>query len=97
MEDTVVVNVKIGGRPYRLNASVSDEGSVRQAANEINKLVEHYEKNAKHSDSQDLLAMTALHFAAKAIKIETDSVFIKEELEPRLSNIDNILTENIKD
>lgn len=60
------INVVIAGRTYPLSVkNTQEEEGMRKAANAINNLISLYEKNYAVSDKQDVLAMSALQFAAK--------------------------------
>ncbi|MFV0247924.1 MAG: cell division protein ZapA [Tenacibaculum sp.] len=60
------VNVIIASRTYPLSVDSTDqEGAMRKAANNINKLIAKFEQNYAVADKQDVLAMCALQFASK--------------------------------
>ncbi len=66
MVDKFKINVVIGGRSYPLHVSSTlEEQGTRKAAEKINQLIVNFEKNYAVSDKQDVLAMSALQFAAK--------------------------------
>ncbi|MGB4655241.1 MAG: cell division protein ZapA [Bacteroidales bacterium] len=96
MKKNIVVNLHINNRPYRLKASSTEEESfIRRAAVEVENLIDYYSKNARHDDMQDLLAMTAIHFASKLIKTEEENLFITNELSPKLKDLEKLVDQGL--
>ena len=65
----ISININIAGRVYPLTVAMEEEEYVRKAAKQINDAVEELEQNYSVRDKQDTLAMSALQFATKAIKL----------------------------
>ena len=97
MADELPITITIAGRPYRLTIDRNEEESIRKAAKQIEGQISHYAGNYRYSDKQDLLAMVALHFATIGIHAQDEASFITNSLSNTLTDIDNILTESLKD
>lgn len=97
MADEMAITVQIGGRPYRLFIKREEEEIIRKAAKSIEEQIQYYAGTYSYNDKQDLLAMAALHFAISAINTEQDSFFVKNTLSATLEQIDDVLTETLKD
>lgn len=97
MADELPITITIAGRPYRLTINRNEEETIRKAAKHIEGQINHYAKNFKYSDKQDLLAMVVLHFATLAINNQDEATFVATSLSPTLTGIDSILTEALKD
>jgi cell division protein ZapA (FtsZ GTPase activity inhibitor) len=95
--DELPITITIAGRPYRLTIGRNEEEIVRKAAKHIEGQISHYAGNYRYSDKQDLLAMVALHFATLAIHAQNEASFVTNSLSTTLTDIDNILTETLKD
>lgn len=97
MNDELSINITIAGRPYHLTINRKEEESIRKAVKLIEAQASHYANNYKYKDKQDLLAMVALHFGTAAISAREEALFIKNSFSPALNEIENILTEALKD
>jgi cell division protein ZapA len=97
MADELGVTIHIAGRPYRLLVKREEEADIRRAAKLVNDQINHYASIYSYNDKQDLLAMVALHYATTSMNAEEESEFIKNQLHGTLAEIDNILTDNLKD
>ena len=62
------IKVTIGGRSYPLTINRSEEERIRKAVSEIDKNIKELKNNYAVVDMQDLLAMTALEYAADSVK-----------------------------
>jgi cell division protein ZapA len=70
MTEKLSINIKIDGRNYPLKVDRENEEKFRKAAKIINDIVLQYRQKYLTSDSQDVLAMTAIQFVVKAIDLE---------------------------
>ncbi|HZL10205.1 MAG: cell division protein ZapA [Flavobacteriaceae bacterium] len=70
MTEKLSINIKIDGRSYPLTVDRKDEEKYRKAAKIINDIVLQYRQKYLASDSQDVLAMTAIQFVLKTIDLE---------------------------
>jgi cell division protein ZapA len=90
------ISVHIADRPYRLTIKREEEEVIRKAANKINDKVKNYSANYAFNDKQDLLAMVALEEATLSLVNENKLSDIDNSVMNDLTEIDNILTENLK-
>lgn len=70
MTEKLSINIKIDGRNYPLKVDRENEEKYRKAAKIINDIVLQYRQKYVASDSQDVLAMTAIQFVLKSIELE---------------------------
>lgn len=97
MADELSITINIAGRPYRLIVVREEEEEIRRAAKSIETQMNIYAGKYTSNDKQDLLAMAALHFATLSGRSQEDTAFIKNELHPTLTSMDQLLTEQLKD
>lgn len=95
--DELSITVVIADRPYKLTISKNEEEGIRKAAAAIDAQIEKYASYFQYKDKQDLLAMVALQFSTSSIDFETQLKFRDQELMGRLSGIDKVLTESLKE
>jgi cell division protein ZapA len=82
VEDKLKIKISIADRVYPLTIDPSREEGLRKAAKNIEVMLKQLEKSYAVRDKQDVLAMCALQFAAKAEqKIIDTSVDLSETLE----------------
>lgn len=93
--DEMVINITIVDRPYRLTVARADEEKVRKAASLINERVKSYSRHYSFKDVQDLLSMTALQFATSAVKYESANAFNEQNLERKLNELNDLLSEQV--
>ncbi len=86
------INITIADRPYRLTIDRDEEEIVRQAAETVNQKVKAFARNYSFKDKQDLLAMIALQYTTEALQLQKQQHFVEEELDERLSALDNLLS-----
>lgn len=96
-EEKININVSIAGRPYSLTINKSDEEEVREAAKRVNQAIKDYSNSFEYKDHQDLFAMMSLQFAANSIHLEYEKSFRDKEMIKKLSEIDDLLAEQIRD
>lgn len=94
--DELTISVIIADRPYRLTIKRDEEETIRRAANKINETIKHYSKNYAFNDKQDLLAMVALENTTNALRHEDKLIQSDETISAKLSEIDLILSDNLK-
>jgi len=90
------ISVNIADRPYRLTIKREEEETIRRAASVINDKVKNYSANFAFKDKQDLLAMVALEETTNALNTNTKLSDIDNSVLNDLVDIDNVLTENLK-
>ena len=91
--DEIMINITIVDKTYRLSVARADEEKVRKAASLINERVKLYAKHYAYKSDQDLLAMTALQFAATVLKYESEASFKDQQLERKLNEINTLLSD----
>ena len=93
--DEITITVRIVGRPYKLTIKKEDEETIRKASKIIDDKINEYIKNYSYKDYQDLLAMAILQYATTSLQYEEKISFVNNDLEARLTTIDNFLQNNI--
>ena len=91
--DEITINITLLDRPYRLSVARADEEKVRKAGNLINERIKYYAKHYAYKDVQDLLSMTALQFATSVVKMDTELTYLNQNLEHKLKDLNNLLSE----
>ena len=93
--DELTISVTIADRPYRLKIKKDEEERVRKAAKKINERIKDYSENYAFNDKQDLLAMVSLEFANSSMVFEGQLTETDQEVNEKLTEIDNILSEHL--
>ena len=92
MGENLKIRVTIGDRVYPLTIKgEGEEEGIRLAVKKINELIKKFEHNYAVRDKQDVLAMSALHFASQQ---EVQSVYNDldtKKIENKLREIDKLL------
>ena len=94
MTEKLSINIKIDGRNYPLKVDRDNEEKYRKAAKIINDIVLQYRQKYVTSDSQDVLAMTAIQFVLKSIELEekVDRSPLFDELKKLDEELDDYLS-----
>lgn len=92
MED-LSIKVQVANRTYPLTIKEEQEEVMRKAAKIINDRMKIYEANYSVKDTQDLLAMCALEFAAKAIESENNKNIMDSSVGEQLEEIERFLSQ----
>lgn len=71
MNDKLTIRLIIAGKPYPLSIKREDEELIRKAAKLVNNNLANYMARFKDNElsTEDLLAMTAIHFANSYLKL----------------------------
>lgn len=93
--DEIQLNITIMEKAYRITVARADEGKVRKAVAMINEMVKSYTRHYTFRDVQDILAMTALHFATSAVKYESELSYDSQHLERKLNELNDLLDEQL--
>ena len=93
--DEIQINITIMEKAYRITVARADEEKVRKAAAMINEMVKSYARHYTFKDVQDVLAMTALHFATSAVKYESELSYDSQHLERKLNELNGLLDEQL--
>jgi cell division protein ZapA len=89
------IKVIIAGRPYNLSVKRDEEELVRKAAEHLNETIKKYSQTFEYKDHQDLFAMVALQHVANAIRLESEKSFKDQEMEQKLSELDEMLSQYV--
>ena len=93
--DEIQINITIMEKAYRITVARADEEKVRKAVSMINEMVKSYARHYTFKDVQDILAMTALHFATSAVKYESELSYDSQHLERKLNELKDLLDEQL--
>ena len=93
--DEIQINITIMEKAYRITVARADEEKVRKAVSMINEMVKSYARHYTFKDVQDILAMTALHFATSAVKYESELSYDSQQLERKLNELNGLLDEQL--
>ena len=93
--DEIQINITIMEKAYRITVARADEEKVRKAVSMINEMVKSYARHYTFKDVQDVLAMTALHFATSAVKYESELSYDSQHLERKLNELNGLLDEQL--
>lgn len=96
MNDKINIRVVVAERPYKMAVARDQEEYIRKAAKIVNSTIESYSKAFNYKDYQDLFAMVALQNTTKTVRMEAEKSFREKEMEAKLQELDNILTEHLK-
>ena len=88
MSEKLKIKLSIANRIYPLTVDPSQEEGLRIAAQKIELTVKKYEQSYSVKDKQDVLAMCALQFAAKAEQTTLTKNSVNAALEQRLNDLD---------
>ncbi|MFM2208243.1 MAG: hypothetical protein RL213_2218 [Bacteroidota bacterium] len=99
MGELLSVKVSIANRTYPLRITQEEQERVMKAAEMINKRVRDFEEAFAVKDKQDLLAMTALHFANESMDQDKTekSGSSEQELHDRIDGLSLLLDEYLQD
>jgi len=83
------IKLSIAGRVYPLTIDRDEEEDIRKAAKMIDASVSVFQQNYAVKDKQDLLAMTALEMATKALQNEGKSS--SDDLSEEINDVNELL------
>ena len=86
------VKIPVADRVYPLTIDPAKEEGLRKASKSIEKMVKQLEQSYAVRDKQDVLAMCALQFAARAEQVSIDSQSDIEEAREQLRLLDALLS-----
>jgi cell division protein ZapA len=95
MDEKINIRVVIAERPYKMAVAREQEEYVRKATKLVNNTIESYSKAFNYKDHQDLFAMVALQNTTKTVRLEAERSFKDKEMEAKLRELDEILTEHL--
>ena len=89
------IKVNIAGRIYPMTVRQEEEEGIRKAVKAIEKIIKDYEQNYSVRDKQDLLAMSALHFATQNLNLEEKTIIEDSGVIQQLEALDQLLEEKL--
>ncbi|MBD98649.1 MAG: cell division protein ZapA [Verrucomicrobia bacterium] len=89
------IKVNIAGRIYPMTVKQEEEEGIRKAVKAIDKMIKDYEQNYSVRDKQDLLAMSALHFATQSMVLEEKTIIEDTGVIQQLEALDQLLEERL--
>ncbi len=92
MSDELHIKVTLGNRVYPLKIERKEEESIRKAAKLVNENMRDLEENYAVRDKQDLLAMSALFFANRAIEHDGSGKLAMNETTSQLQTLNKRLS-----
>ncbi|HZW78119.1 MAG TPA: cell division protein ZapA [Flavobacteriaceae bacterium] len=91
MNEPLKIKISIADRVYPLTINPAQEEGLRAAAKQIEEMIRNFEQNYAVRDKQDVLAMCALQFAARAEQKKIDSSEGIQLTQERLKALDELL------
>jgi|UniRef100_UPI00404A1046 cell division protein ZapA len=91
MSEQLKIKLSIANRVYPLTIAPAQEEGLRIAAKKIETMISQFEQNYSVRDKQDVLAMCALQFASQVEQKSIDKQHVNEEVQNRLSALDELL------
>ena len=91
MDNLLKIKVTIADRVYPMSISANQESALRSSATKINSTIKKLEQNYAVRDKQDVLAMCALHYAAKLEQNNENNSSLKDNDEEKVSELINII------
>ncbi|MCG2431388.1 MULTISPECIES: cell division protein ZapA [Aequorivita] len=95
MSEQLKIKLSIADRVYPLTINPSQEEGLRLAAKKIEEMIKKFEQSYAVRDKQDVLAMSALQFAAQVEQKQIDRSSETKEAEERLRALNQILEEQL--
>jgi cell division protein ZapA len=90
------ISVSIADRAYRLKVNSDEEEYVRKATKMIDEQIKEYSQHFAYNDKQDLLAMSALHFALSSLRCDEEGASIRGQLDDRIDELESMVSEHLK-
>ena len=81
MAEALKIKLTIADRLYPLTIQADQEEGLRKAAKRIEEMIKRFEQSYAVRDKQDVLAMSALQFAAQVEQKELDSEALSDSTE----------------
>ena len=95
MSEQLKIKLSIANRVYPLTIAPSQEEGLRRAAKKIEDMISQFEQNYSVRDKQDVLAMCALQFASQVEQKQIDKANVSEEVQNKLSALDELLHKHL--
>jgi cell division protein ZapA len=95
MGDKLKIKLSIADRVYPLTIRPEQEEGLRKAAKRINEVIKKFEQDYAVRDKQDVLAMSALQFAAEIEQNQLSSTSELQEAEIKLVELNQMLKDQL--
>jgi cell division protein ZapA len=95
MGDKLKIKLSIADRVYPLTIRPEQEEGIRKAAKRINEVIKKFEQDYAVRDKQDVLAMSALQFAAEIELNQLSSTSELQEAELKLVELNEMLKDQL--
>ncbi|EMY81816.1 cell division protein ZapA [Psychroflexus gondwanensis] len=95
MGDKLKIKLSIADRVYPLTIRPEQEEGLRKAAKRINEVIKKFEQDYAVRDKQDVLAMSALQFAAEIEQNQLSSTSELQEAELKLVELNEMLKDQL--
>ncbi|MDT0554991.1 cell division protein ZapA [Patiriisocius hiemis] len=93
MSNQLKIKLSIADRVYPLTIDPSQEEGLRLAAKKIEQMIKRFESSYAVRDKQDVLAMSALQFAAQVEQKTIDKENDSRQVEEKLTALNQLLLE----
>lgn len=95
MAESLKIKLSIADRVYPMTIAPNQEEGLRKAAKKIQAVIKQFEKSYAVRDKQDVLAMCALQFAAKAEQQTLEGQDQVAEAEEKLVSLEALLQKHL--
>ncbi|MCH2489166.1 MAG: cell division protein ZapA [Flavobacteriales bacterium] len=95
MSNQLKIKLSIADRVYPLTIDPAQEEGLRLAAKKIEEMIKRFEKSYAVRDKQDVLAMSALQFAAQVEQKQLNTTQDTEHTENRLQALNQLLEDHM--
>ncbi|MDC7996183.1 cell division protein ZapA [Altibacter sp. HG106] len=95
MSNPLKIKISIADRVYPLTIQPEQEEGLRKAAKKIDAMIQRFEKSYAVRDKQDVLAMSALQFAAQVEQKGIDNENEQEQIKSQLEALNQVLQEHL--
>ncbi|MGJ8666164.1 MAG: cell division protein ZapA [Patiriisocius sp.] len=95
MSNQLKIKISIADRVYPLTIHPDQEEGLRKAAKKIEVMIKRFEKSYAVRDKQDVLAMSALQFAAQVEQKNIDNLTDTTQVEQKISALNELLQQHL--
>ncbi len=95
MANPLKIKISIADRVYPLTINPSQEEGLRKAAKDIEIMIKRFEQSYAVRDKQDVLAMSALQFAAQVAQRDINEIEDKQHIQTKLELLNDKLLKAI--
>lgn len=96
MSEKQKIKISIADRVYPLTVNPNQEEGLRSASKKIDIMIKEFEQNYAVRDKQDVLAMSALQFAAQVEQKQIDKANQLENSISKINELNTILSNALK-